>query len=63
MTRLLMERKKCHLLVTTMWSVTSSPCIVIHTHLDTHLIAVISRVCCSWWIRFGHRDRLNGLWR
>ena len=35
------ERKRRHLLVTTMWSVTSSPGVVIPTHSDTHIIAVI----------------------
>ena len=35
------ERKERHLPVTTMWSITGSPGIVIHTQSDMHTIAVI----------------------
>jgi hypothetical protein len=35
------ERKRRHLPVTTMWSITGSPGIVIHTHSDMHTITVI----------------------
>jgi hypothetical protein len=35
------EKKRRHLPVTTMWSITGGPGIVIHTHSDIHIIAVI----------------------